>query len=107
MIMKRNSVNLLMILFAIIVNLVAINAQTKSPIVEVVDENNNKQNLILKKLDVDIKVVGNLAVTTMDMTFTNDFPAKSRALEGTLIFPLAEGQSVNSSVIIIVASQPN
>ncbi len=107
MIMKKNAVNLMMILFAIIVNLVAINAQTKSPIVEVVDENNNKQNLILKKLDVDIKVVGNLAVTTMDMIFTNDFPAKSRALEGTLIFPLAEGQSVNSSVIIIVASQPN
>ena len=93
--MKKNAVNLMMILFAIIVNLVAINAQTKSPIVEVVDENNNKQNLILKKLDIDIKVVGNLAVTTMDMTFTNDFPAKSRALEGTLIFPLAEGQSVN------------
>ena len=95
MIMKKNAVNLMMILFSIFVNLVAINAQTKSPIVEVVDENNNKQNLILKKLDVDIKVVGNLAVTTMDMTFSNDFPAKSRALEGTLIFPLAEGQSVN------------
>jgi hypothetical protein len=73
MIMKRNAVNLMMILFAIIVNLVAINAQTKSPTVEVVDENYNKQNLILKKLDIDIKVVGNLAVTTMDMIFTNDF----------------------------------
>ena len=107
MIMKKNAVNLLMILFAIIVNLVAINTQAKSPTVEVVDENNNKQNLILQKLDIDIKVVGNLAVTTMDMLFTNDFPTKSRALEGMLIFPLAEGQSVNSSVIIIVASQPN
>ena len=95
MIMKKNAVYFMMIIFAMILNIIAINAQTKSPTVEVVDENKNKQNLILKKLDIDIKVVGNLAVTTMDMTFTNDFPKDSRALEGTLIFPLAEGQSVN------------
>ena len=50
MIMKKNAVNLMMILFAIMINIIAMNAQTKSPIVEVVDENNNKQNLILKKL---------------------------------------------------------
>jgi len=46
----------------------------------------------VSKLIIDVKVVGSLAVTTMDITYHNDYP---RLLEGELNFPLAEGQSVS------------
>ncbi len=48
--------------------------------------------LKINKFDVKVEVVDNIAVTTMDMTFSNDF---SRQLEGELVFPLAEGQTVS------------
>lgn len=48
--------------------------------------------LKMDKLDIDIKIVGNTAVTTMDMQFYNGL---DRVLEGELEFPLGDGQTVS------------
>ncbi|QIF00188.1 VIT domain-containing protein [Roseimicrobium sp. ORNL1] len=46
----------------------------------------------VQSVDVDIKVRGHLATTTMEMTFFNP---NGRVLEGELIFPLGEGQTIS------------
>ena len=46
----------------------------------------------IDKLNINIKVIGNVAVTTMDMTFFND---NTRTLEGEFNFPLADGQTIS------------
>ncbi len=48
--------------------------------------------LRMTELKIDINVVANLATTTMTMNFYNDL---DRILEGTLYFPLGEGQTVS------------
>jgi tetratricopeptide (TPR) repeat protein len=48
--------------------------------------------LKLSTLSVTVNIIGNLAVTSLDMTFYNGL---SRPLEGNLTFPLAEGQTVS------------
>jgi len=48
--------------------------------------------LKLNKFELKVEVVDNIAITTMDMTFFNDL---DRQLEGELVFPLAEGQTVS------------
>ena len=48
--------------------------------------------LRMDELTIDVKVVANLAVTTMSMNFHNDL---DRVLEGRLNFPLGEGQTVS------------
>jgi hypothetical protein len=48
--------------------------------------------LHLRSLDMQVKVLGNLAVTTMDMIFYNDL---DRQLDGEFCFPLGEGQRVS------------
>ncbi len=50
------------------------------------------QDLQLTDLQVTVDIVGNLAVTTYDMEFYNGL---NRTLEGELVFPLGEGQSVS------------
>ena len=65
----------------------------KSPIIKLTgDVKKTEKNPTLKILKIDVKVIGNMATTTMDMTFYND---NNRVLEGELIFPLGEGQSVS------------
>jgi hypothetical protein len=46
----------------------------------------------VSKINLDVKVVGNIATTVMDITFYNNL---SRVLDGEFCFPLGEGQSVN------------
>ncbi|ASS48345.1 MAG: hypothetical protein A3D31_08725 [Candidatus Fluviicola riflensis] len=46
----------------------------------------------MNRLKVDIQVVGNIAVTTLDMTFYSE---EARVLEGELYFPLAAGQTIS------------
>lgn len=46
----------------------------------------------ISDINVDVKVVGPLAVTTVDMTFYNP---NRRIIEGELNFPLADGQSIS------------
>ncbi len=48
--------------------------------------------LRMEELTIDVKVVANLAVTTISMNFHNDL---DRVLEGRLNFPLGEGQTVS------------
>lgn len=63
------------------------------PAVVVRDEDTGKYlPLKMSELKVDVKVVANLATTTMSMTFYNDL---NRVLEGQLSFPLGEGQTVS------------
>src|SRR5664280_1437241 len=64
--------------------------------------NGGTQNPIrLDILKVDIKVVGQIAVTTFDMTFFNNNP---RILQGEFNFPLAEGQTVTRFALDIGGS---
>jgi tetratricopeptide (TPR) repeat protein len=49
-------------------------------------------NVYLSKLNIDVKVTGTIAITTMEMTFRNK---NNRILEGELVFPLPEGISVS------------
>ena len=59
----------------------------------IVQEEVGKYNpLRMDRLDVDIKVVGRLATTTLEMRFVNEL---HRDLEGELTFPLGEGQTVS------------
>lgn len=46
----------------------------------------------ISDVKIDVKVIGPLAVTTVDMVFYNP---NDRTLEGELQFPLAEGQSIS------------
>ena len=62
------------------------------PTIMVDDANHTSVPLGMNKLSIDIQVVGNIAVTTLDMTFFNN---ESRVLEGELYFPLAAGQTVS------------
>jgi tetratricopeptide (TPR) repeat protein len=53
---------------------------------------NGERDLKLEKLDIDIKIVGQIATTTLDMTFYND---ENKVIEGELNFPLADGQTIS------------
>jgi tetratricopeptide (TPR) repeat protein len=48
--------------------------------------------LHISALKMDIKVIGNIATNTMELTFYNDL---ERILEGEFCFPLGEGQTVS------------
>ena len=61
------------------------------PDVKVVNER-NANPMVLQDLSVDILVIGQTAVTTMEMTFYNP---NSRVMEGEFQFPLANGQQVS------------
>ncbi|MFY0631192.1 MAG: carboxypeptidase-like regulatory domain-containing protein [Flavobacteriaceae bacterium] len=52
----------------------------------------DSSELKLKSLDINIKVVGNSAITIYDMKFYNEL---DRILEGELVFPLGQNQSVS------------
>lgn len=47
--------------------------------------------ITISAVGIDVKIVGNIAVTTFDVTFANP---NNRVLEGELNFPLGEGQAV-------------
>ncbi len=66
--------------------------QILSPALMIQNESGEQKPLRLKKLSINAEVVGNFAVTTIDMTFYNDL---DRVLEGELVFPLGEGQTVS------------
>jgi hypothetical protein len=48
--------------------------------------------LRISSLKIDVKVIGNIATTTLEMSFYNDL---DRILEGEFYFPLGEGQTVS------------
>lgn len=51
-----------------------------------------EQPVALKKLDIAVQLVGNIATTTMTMTFYN---SSNRVLEGELTFPMPEGVTIS------------
>ena len=51
-----------------------------------------EQPMRLDKLSVDIKIIGQVAITTLDMTYYNN---NSRVMEGEFNFPLADGQTIS------------
>ncbi|MCX6237011.1 MAG: VIT domain-containing protein [Bacteroidia bacterium] len=53
---------------------------------------NKADTIQLYSLKIDIKIVGQVAITTLDMTYFN---FNARVMEGEFNFPLAEGQSVS------------
>lgn len=62
---------------------------------------NNDNPMRLDVLNVDIKVVGQIAITTLDMTFYN---SNARTMEGEFNFPLGEGQTVSRFALDINGS---
>lgn len=56
------------------------------------DSKEQESTLKIDKLKIDVVTIGNIATTTMEMTFYN---STDRILEGELVFPLAEGQTVS------------
>jgi len=73
------------------------NAQNKvvglNPTMTISNFDRNTENpMQLEKLKIDIKVIGQVAVTTLDMTYYN---SNSRVMEGEFSFPLGEGQTVS------------
>lgn len=69
-------------------------SQLRMPIIQSEDVNpdRNEKPVRISNVKIDVKVVGSLAVTTVDMTFHNP---NHRVLEGELQFPLADGQSIS------------
>ena len=68
-------------------------AQTEIPGLRIKDEKTGKTSpLRIQKLDIQVKVLGRMAVTTLTYEFINETP---RVLEGEFVFPLAEGRSVS------------
>lgn len=64
----------------------------QSPALVIKEGENKHKSLRLSELKIDVHVVGNIAVTTMEMAFYNE---TARVLEGSLYFPLDEGQTVS------------
>lgn len=65
---------------------------SRFPAVLVPREDGTRRPLGMDKLSIDIRIIGTLAVTTLDMRFHNTL---DRVLEGELNFPLGDGQTVS------------
>ena len=76
---------------ALLLPLVTIAQKSVVPEVKVVNER-NANPMVLQDLSIDILVIGQTAVTTMEMTFYNP---NSGVMEGEFQFPLANGQQVS------------
>lgn len=76
------------ILFATVIAV----AQTAPAVMIKDDQSGRSLPLGLHELDINVQIVGNIATTTMTMTFHNEL---DRVLEGQLYFPLGAGQTVS------------
>ncbi|MGE9312179.1 VIT domain-containing protein [Niabella sp. CJ426] len=66
------------------------------PTLKVGEEKNNP--VILEQIDIDVAITGNIATTTMLLSFKNN---GSRVLEGELTFPMPEGVTVSKYALDI------
>ena len=55
--------------------------------------------IVLKKLEVDVKIIGNRSATTFTMTFHNP---SGKVLEGTFILPLPDGANVTRYALDVI-----
>ncbi len=77
----------------------AVSTAQNFPAVLIEDEDSGEVTpLKMTELDIDVSVVSNIATTTMSMTFYNDL---DRVLEGRMVFPLGEGQTVSRFAMTI------
>ena len=76
---------------ALLLPLVITAQKSVVPEVKVVNER-NANPMVLQDLSIDILVIGQTAVTTMEMTFYNP---NTRVMEGEFQFPLADGEQVS------------
>ena len=76
---------------ALLLPFIVLAQKTALPEVKVVNQR-NANPMELRELSVDILVVGQTAVTTMEMTFYNP---NTRVIEGEFQFPLADGQQIS------------
>ena len=73
-------------------------AQRLPPPALMVQDNDRSQPLELSEVDVDVRIVGQVAETRMTMTFYNP---QSRNMAGDLFFPLPEGATVSGYALDI------
>ena len=78
-------------LTVIILFFAALSANAQMPILKIKTEN-VQQSVNLQKLNIDVQITGNIATTTMTMTFYNNSPT---VLEGELTFPMPDGVSIS------------
>lgn len=74
----------------------SLNTMAQQPVLKVAGADSAKVKLSSYK--VDVKVVGNTSITTMEMVFCNK---SSRVLEGDLNFPMPDGVSISRYAIDI------
>ncbi len=91
--MLRFTTLCLLAFFAVSCSQVAtIQTQNKSALPSLlVSGDTSKTALHLSALNIQVTMAGNIATTTFDLTFYNPF---DRVLEGSLEFPLADGQEI-------------
>lgn len=82
----------ILFLFVLLLATMASWAQMLTPRIDIKDLKTGEKSIEISQIKVDVKVVGALAVTTVDMTFYNP---NTRVMEGELEFPLADGQSIS------------
>lgn len=97
--MRRYLTVIILLHMAIVFGRLTLHAQTtqlqESVSPRLIIKNDSKEQestLKIDKLKIDVVTIGNIATTTMEMTFYN---STDRILEGELVFPLAEGQTVS------------
>jgi len=78
--------------FAVSFLFISISAHSQMPVLKIKTENTQQQSVNLQKLAIDVEIMGNIAKTTMTMTFYNN---TNRILEGELTFPMPEGVTVS------------
>ncbi len=91
--MKSNIGKFWNLLIVLMISSASLFSQSKlsSPSIKI-DDGKSKYDLKLKSVEVNVKIIGSLAVTNIELNFFNE---SSRILEGELQFPLAENQTVS------------
>lgn len=77
--------------FAIPLLFIGLFAQAQMPVLKV-KTTDQQQAVKLQKLNIDVQIMGNIATTTMTMTFFNN---SSTVLEGELTLPMPDGVSIS------------
>lgn len=79
-------------LFTILLLFVVTAAKAQMPVLKVKTTAATETSVSLQKLNIDVQIIGNIATTTMTMTFYNN---SSNLLEGELTFPMPDGMSIS------------
>lgn len=80
------------LLLAAVLFLLTLSLKAQMPMLKIKADDAQQQSVSLKKLNIDVQVIGNIATTTMTMTFYNNSPT---VLEGELTFPMPEGVTIS------------